>query len=111
MAATTDQLTALAADSYFRQRVRNLMLLEAAVVMAEVNTTPNHVLRAQYAISIIANPSLADRPVDYLCARTNLTSSTVTFDFSKRGVVTDATDAAIRSQIATDWNTLSGVVP
>lgn len=108
--ATTDQLTALAQDGFFHQRVRNLMLLEAAVVVGEVNTTPQHNARAAYANKIIATPSLAEQTVDYLCARTNLVASTVTYNFARRSVDTDATDAAIRSQISTDWNTLSGVI-
>jgi hypothetical protein len=107
--ATTDQLTALAADGSFRQRVRNLVLLEAAVVAGEVNTTPNHAARTAFAFKVLGSPGLADQIADVICARTNVTGSTVTFDFSKRGVVTDASDAAIRSQIATDWNMLSGV--
>lgn len=107
--ATTDQLTALSADPAFRQRVRNLVLLEAAVVAGEVNTTPNHSARTAFAFKLLGSPGLCDQVADILCARTNLTASAVTFDFSKRGVVTDATDAAIRSQIATDWNMLSGV--
>lgn len=109
MAATTDQLTALAQDGFFRQRVRNLLLLEAAVVMAEVNTIPNHSTRQAYALKVIASPAVADQATDYLCARTNLIASNVTYDFTRRSVVTDATDAAIRSQISTDWNTLAGV--
>lgn len=109
MAATTDQLTALAQDGDFRTRIRNLMLLEAAVVANEVNTTPNHNARSAYAFKIIATPSVADAASDYLCARTNITGSAVSYDFARQAVVTDATDAAIRSQIATDWNTLSGI--
>lgn len=109
MAATTDQLTALAQDGFFRQRVRNLVLLEAAVVANEVNTTPNHNARTAFAFKLINSPGLADQIADVLCARTNLVNSTVTYDFAKRSVLTDATDAAIRSQIATDWNMLSGI--
>lgn len=107
--ATTDQLTALAADSSFRQRSRNLVLLEAAVVATEVNTTLNHNARSAYAFKLIGSPGLADQIADVLCARTNLVASTITYDFGKRAVVTDATDAAIRSQIATDWNMLAGI--
>lgn len=109
MAATTDQLTALAVDSAFRQRIRNLVLLEAAVVATEVNTVPNHNARTAYAFKVIGSPGLADQIADVLCARTNLVGSIVTYDFSRRAVVTDATDASIRSQIATDWNMLSGI--
>lgn len=107
--ASTDQLTALAVDSSFRQRVRNLVLLEAASVAGEIFTTPNHAARTTYAFKLLGAPGLCDQVADILCARTNLIGSTVTYDFSKRGVVTDASDAAIRSQIATDWNMLSGV--
>lgn len=107
--ATTDQLTALAQDSAFRQRVRNLVLLEAAVTASEVNTTPNHNGRSAFAFKVLGSPSLADQIADVLCARTNLVASVVTYDFSRRAVVTDATDAAIRSQIASDWNMLSGI--
>lgn len=109
MAATTDQLTALANDSFFRQRIRNLVLLEAAVVAIESNGIPNHGPRSTFAFKLINAPGLADQLADVLCARTNLTLSSITYDFSKRAVLTDATDAAIRSQIATDWNMLSSV--
>lgn len=107
--ATTDQLTSLSADPSFRQRVRQLVLLEAAVVAGEVNTTPSHALRSTFAFKVISNPGLADQVADFICARTNLTGSTVTYDFSKKATVTDASDAAIRSQIATDWNMLASV--
>src|SRR4051812_49323345 len=109
MAATTDQLTALSVDSAFRQRIRNLVLLEAAVVATEVNTVTQHNARTAFAFKVIGSPGFADSIADVLCARTNLVSSTVTYDFARRAVVTDATDAAIRSQIATDWNMLSGI--
>lgn len=109
MAATTDQLTALADDGDFRRRVRNLVLLEAGVVANEANTVPSHNARTAFAFKLIGSPGLCDQIADYLCSRVNLTASNVSYDFSQRSVVTDATDAAIRSQIATDWNTLSGV--
>lgn len=108
--ATTDQLTALAGDGAFRLRVRNLVLLEAAAVCAEANTVPNHNARMAYAIKLITSPSMADQIADFLCARTNITGSGVTYDFAKRSPITDASDAAIRSQIATDWNVLSGLI-
>lgn len=107
--ASTDELTALAADGSFRQRVRNLVLLEAAAVALEANTTTEHLARSAFAFSVITNPGAADQIADVLCARTNLTASTVTYDFSRRAVVTDASDAAIRSQIATDWNMLASI--
>lgn len=109
--ATTDQLTTLAQDVNFRQRLRNLMLLEAGAVLAESTGTANHSARCTFAIKLLSTPSLCDAFADWLCSRVNLTSTTVTYDFSKRSAVTDATDAAIRSQVATDWNVLSGLIP
>lgn len=109
--ATTDQLLSLAQDNNFRQRVRNLMLLEAAAVLAEAPATANHSARCTFAIKLLTTPSLCDAYADWFCARTNLVGTGVTYDFAKRAVVTDATDAAIRSQVNTDWNVLSGLIP
>lgn len=110
MALTTSQSVALGQDGQFRQRVRNLMMLEAAAVYAENAATPNHNARVAYAFKLFNQPSLADLAADFLATRTNLMiSSTVSYDYDRRAVLTDATDAAIRSQIATDWNLLAGV--
>jgi hypothetical protein len=106
--ATTAQLTALGTDGAFRQRVRNLVLLEAAAVYGESAGTTNHNARVAFAFKLIATPSLADQLADVLVSRTNVTASTITYDFDRRAVVTDASDAAIRSQIATDWSMLAG---
>lgn len=111
MASTTDQLMALGRDGQFRERVAALALLEAGAILAEVNTTPNHTARCTYAIGLLSTPGKAQGIADWLCARTNLTSANVTYDFSKRAIVTDATDAAIRSQINSDWNVLAGLIP
>ena len=107
--ATTDQVLALTQDTYFRQRLRGLMLFEAAAVAAEAATVPNHNARVAYAFKIISSPSEAERAVDYLAIRPALLNSIVTFNFARRSVDTDATDAAIRAQIQADWNTLSGI--
>lgn len=109
MAASTDQLIALGQDPNFRLRVRNLMLLESAVIYGESAGTANHAARALLAAKLAAQPSLADQFADYLATRTNLVASTVAYDFGKRAVVTDATDAAIRSQINSDWNQMAAV--
>jgi len=106
---TTDQILALSQDSFFRQRMRGLMLFEAAAVAAEAATVPNHNPRVAYAFKIIASPGEAERAVDYLSIRPALLNSVVTFNFSRRSVDTDATDTAIRTQIQSDWNTLSGI--
>ena len=108
MAATTDQLIALGNDSHFRQRVRVLALQQAGVVFAESGATPNHAVRKTLAINLISNPNQAEVLAAVIATRTNLAASTVTYNFADGQVVTDVTDAAILSQLATDWDFLSG---
>ena len=107
--ATTAELIALGNDGHFRQRTRALFLLEGGVVYAESGATPNHTARANFASSLAKNPSLADALAPALVQRTNLTASVVTYNFDSQRVESDASDAEIRSQIATDWNYFAGV--
>lgn len=109
MAATTDQLIALGEDAHFRQRIRTLTLLEAGAVYGESAGTTGHTVRAAFASKIVSQPSLADTLATAIATRTNIAASTVAYDFSLRAVVTDASDAAIRSQINSDWNLWAGV--
>ena len=110
MASTTDQCTCLGNDVNFRLRARSLFLLECGAVFAEVNTTPNHSARSNFASKIVQSPTLADTLAPALCQMTNLTGANTTFNFANGGrVETDATDAAIRSQIATSWNLFAGI--
>lgn len=107
--ATTNELIALSNDDLFRRRCRALFLLEGAVVYAESAAIPNHTARANFASSLAKNPGIADTLVPALVQRTNLVASTVTYDFNIGHVVSNVTDAAIRSQIATDWNYFAGI--
>lgn len=107
--ATTQECIALGNDAAFRQRIRALFLLEGGVVYAESGATPNHAARALFASNIAKNPSIAESLAPALVQRTNLTASVITYNFNEQRVQTDATDAAIRSQIATDWNYFAGV--
>lgn len=109
MAATTQQIVALANDGQFRQRVRVLVLEICAQVYGEDAATPSHSARVSFASKILQAPSSADSLASILVTRTNLANSTITYDFVNGAVVTDATDAAMLSQIATDWNMLAGV--
>jgi hypothetical protein len=109
MAATTAQLIALGNDGAFRQRVRILALQQAAVVYAESGATTGHGIRKTLALSLIQHPELADQLASTLATRTNLVASNVSYDFNAGQIVTDATDAAILSQLATDWDLLAGV--
>ena len=107
--ATTQELIALGNDGDFRQRIRALFLLEAGVVYFESGATPNHSARALFASKLMQTPSVADALAPGLAQRTNLVSSVVTYNFAEQRVQTDASDSAIRSQIATDWNMFAGI--
>ncbi len=109
MSATTGQLIALGNDPFFRQRVRVLVLQMCAQIDVEDPQTDSHAARVAFAFRLIANPGLADEMAPVLATRTNLLNSAITYDFDHRAVVTDATDAAILSQLATDWNFFAGI--
>lgn len=103
MAATVNQLNVLAGDNAFRERVRSLVLMEAATFYAGA---PGN--NKTFAIKLMTSPELASGLASILVTRTNLVASNVSYDFDRRAFVTDATDAAIRSQINTDWPMLAG---
>lgn len=102
--ATTAELIALGEDSDFRARIRALFYLEAGVVYAENPATTNHAARALFASKIVTNQVDGGSFAPALAQRTNLAAETVTYNFDDQRVETSATDAEIRSQIATDWN-------
>jgi len=106
MAANADQLSALGNDAKFQQRVKSLLVQQAAVVYAE---GPGNAQRFAYAKQILQGAINYVNVTQVLVNRTNLVASAVTYNFASGNVVTDATDAAISSQIFTDWNILAGV--
>lgn len=108
MASTIAQLNSLAEDPLFRQRCRNIILQQAAVVYNEGAVT-GHAARAAFAVKLLQSPGFADQLVQVIVTRTNLVAGTVTYDFNSRAVVTDVSDAAILSQVASDWSMFSGV--
>jgi hypothetical protein len=85
------------------------MLMEAGVVYGESAGTANHSARALFASKLAQSPGIADGLAPVIATRTNVVASTVTYNFDAQRVETDASDAAIRSQIATDWNYLAAV--
>ena len=109
MASTTNQLNALADDNLFRQRCRNIILQQAAVIYNESAGTTGHAARAAYAVKLLQQPGLADALVQVIVTRTNLVAGNITYDFNSRAVVTDVSDASILSQVASDWSMFSGV--
>lgn len=107
--ATTVELSALADDQAFRQRIRALFLLEAGAIYGEVGTTPNHAARALFASKIAQAPSIADSLAPALVQRTNLVAGVVTYNYDARRIEINVSDASIRSQINTDWNYFAAV--
>lgn len=108
MAATTAQLNALGTDPAFRQRARTLIRQMCAQVYTEPTPPANHAARASFAVRLIQGAGSIEPVIDMLVTRTNIVGSTITFNFDANQVQTDATDAAILSQLATDWDMLAG---
>lgn len=109
MASTTAQSICLGKDNAFRERIRALFQLEAGVVYNEDGGTPNHAARALFASKIITGQVDASSLAPALAQMTNLVAEDVSYDFDGQKVATTATDAEIRSQIATAWNLFAGV--
>lgn len=110
MASTADQLAALGNDVQFIRRVQSLLIQQAGVVYAESGGTPNHAIRVAYAKEVLKNPgSIAQNVAAVIVNRTNLVGGNTTFNFATNHPETSVTDAAIQSQLATDWDMLSGV--
>lgn len=108
MAATNAQQLCLGRDTAFQLRCRPLFLQQAAVVYAESGATTGHASRVLLANKIAQSPGYSDSLAASLATRTNLAASTVTYNFDAQRVETDASDAGISSQIATDWSLFAG---
>lgn len=110
MATTTQSQWALANDRNFIERLSSLFMAEALVVAAEAVGTANHAQRRVLAQQVITNPrATAANFALAVTNATNLVAANTLYDFTLGAATTDATDAAIRSQIASLWNTFSGV--
>lgn len=107
MSSNAAQLAALGNDLQFQLRVRSLVLQQAAVVYAEAPTTPD--TRRTFAKSVLSNANIALQFAALLANRPNLVVGNTTYDFINAHIVTDVSDAAISSQIATDWSMMAGV--
>lgn len=86
--------------------------LKTSVTVTSAGTTGgfNTPARQQFAAFIMANPGGAAQNIAaVLVNRTNLVAGTTTYNFASGHVTTDVTDGAMLSQLATDWNLLSGV--
>lgn len=101
---------ALANDGRFRLRLRGALATVANVVLNENVNITGHAARAAYARQVVgAIDQYVNALAPSLVMRTNLfVGVTTAYDFNQGAVVTDASDAAIESQITTDWNNLAG---
>ncbi len=114
MANTALTQIALANDSQFRARFLGLLVEMAAQVLDTAigsGTPPVTAGQQAYARLVIANPQqYASTLITYFVFRANILSSNVTVSITAGTpiVTTDATDAAISSQLATDWPKISG---
>jgi hypothetical protein len=104
---------ALANDQTFRRRLKASLARIAFQILTESTGTANHAVRKAYALQVLTNP---DQAVSNLAGifvfRTNLFSTTTSVAFDGFGgtvVQSAVTDAAMDSQLATDWDSLSGV--
>ena len=110
MPTTPRSQSALAADPNFQKRLSSLLLIEALAISIEPPATPNHDKRRALAQQVITQPIyMATNLGPAICNGTNLLAGNTTYNFDALAVETDATDAAIQSQIATLWDSLAGV--
>lgn len=110
MPTTPRSQAALAADPNFLKRLASLLVQEAQVVAVEPDTTPEHATRRQLAQAIITNPAgMAASLGPTITNATNLVAANTTYNFEAFATETSASDAELRSQIATLWNVMAGV--
>lgn len=110
MPTTPRSQSALAADQNFQKRLASLLAVEAIVVANEDPGTPGHDKRRNLAQQIISQPTqMAYSLGPVICNGTNLLAASTSYNFDAFAVETDATDAAISSQIATLWDVMAGV--
>jgi len=107
--ATTAQLSALGSDASWRLRIKGLMFQIAAQVYSEDPGTTSHTARVNFAYKVVSTPGLPESYAAWFTTRTNVTGTNITYNFADGQIGSDATDAALLSQIATDWNFLAGV--
>ncbi len=102
-AAQSDVQMRLARQSDFLSRVESRLVVYAKVVKEEGALVANHTARAAYADQVLANSAAkAIQWAVYLSGSTNVAGTLTNGDDGR--VYTSVTDAALDSQIATDWN-------
>lgn len=99
----------LAQSEHFRSRLASSLVTVAWQVLGESPSVQGHAVRAAYARQVIDGPAnYAARLAAEMSMRTNVFAAATSFDYSIGAHVTAATDAAMESQLSSDWNSLSG---
>ncbi len=112
MPNTGIQQQRLAQAEHFRQRVKSALGSVAFQVIGAGQNTPADVQRYNFARTVMQSlDAYATSTVSWLVERPNLLAANTSYDYDIPSVVTDATDAAIESQLSSDWNTMAGVTP
>lgn len=110
MANTAIQQQRLAQAEHFRQRVKSCLSSVAFMVISEGKGDPTAEQRYNFARSVMQNlDSFSVSTVSWLVERPNLLAATTGYDYDIPSVISDATDAAIESQLYSDWNVLAGI--
>jgi hypothetical protein len=113
MPTTPRSQSALATDQNFLKRLSSLLLSEAVVIGAEPPPDPltqTYDKRTMLAHQVISNPAFVTQSLAHtVCNATNLVAAETTYNFEALAVETSASDAEIRSQIATLWDVMAGV--
>jgi len=110
MSNTAIQQQRLAASAHFHERVKGALSNVAFQVIAQGRDTPDEIIRYNFARTALANlDGVTNSTVGWLVGRTNLNGANTTYNYDIPAVITDATDAAIESQLMTDWDVLAGV--
>lgn len=110
MANTSELQMALAHDAQFLNRVQYSLCRVALQVCQEAGTVPSHAVRRTYAQQVLGNPGAASAAAAVaLVGSVNLLSGVTTTMNPNGSASTDATDAAIDSQVSSLWNAFAGV--
>jgi hypothetical protein len=111
---TALMLNALAADPSFRNRFTGLLEAITAQILNTTVGTGSPVVTAgnqNYARLVLANPQqYAGTLILYFVHRGNISGANIWVDISQGfpALFTDATDAAMLAQLATDWTSIAG---
>lgn len=112
MALDVPTQNALSNDARFRFRVKNALANVAWQVLNEGTGVADHAVRYTYARNVIQSlDAIAGQIAQFIVGRTNIITANATVDLSTGApvVLCDVTDAALQSQISTDWSKLAGV--